>query len=441
MSKSANLFKHLLLEERVIIEDRLNHGKNIRSIASELGKSPSTILREIRNRAVTIPSLKNDCINKKDCFYQKLCGKPGCIGQLCCKCKIPCKKYCSNYIQAYCDRQLQPPYVCNDCSKKNFCQYEKRIYQANNAEKSYKDTLTLSRSGFDLTCKEMDIINALASPMLKNGLSPYQIKQTYGNKIPVSESTLRRIIDKNVLEARNIDLREKVKRRPRQTTKNNSHNKTLSVQKIGHLYADYLKYIQDNDVMVVEMDSVEGKKEESPALLTLTFKPLSMQLAFIMEHQSSECIVQTLDKIEISLGKELFSNIFKVILTDNGTEFTDIVGMETSCIDGNKRTCIYFCEPNRSDQKGSCENHHKMIRYIIPKGTSLAPYTQFDISLMMNHINSYKRKALFGKSAYELAMTVLPEDFFVLLGPEVIPVEEVLLKPSLLKNCHNKCNG
>lgn len=50
---------------------------------------------------------------------------------------------------------------------------------------------------------------------------------------------------------------------------------------------------------------------------------------------------------------------------------------------------------------------------------------------MMNHINSYKRKALFGKSAFELAKTVIPEDFFVLLGLEEIPPDKIVLRPSL----------
>lgn len=437
----AKNYKHLLLEERVLIEDRLNHEISIRAIAKELNKSPSTILREIRNHSTNVRSTKNDCLNFKDCHYKGLCGNADCTRRLCSRCNIPCKKFCQDYVKAYCNKLENPPYLCNACFQFNLCRYDKTIYKANQADTEYKTTLVSARSGFDVTEKEFATINSLASPLIKNGLSPYHIKQTYGEQLPVSESTLRRMIDKNELDARNIDLREKVKRRPRQTTRNNARNKTLSVQKIGHFYADYLKFVIEHDVMVVEMDCVEGKKEESPALLTLTFKSLSMQLAFIMEEQSCECVVQTLNKIEMSLGKELFSEIFQLLLTDNGKEFSNISGMETSCIDSSQRTRIYFCEPNRSDQKGSCENHHKMIRYIIPKGSSLMPYSQMNISLMMNHINSYKRKALFGKSAYDLAMSVLPEDFFILLGLEVIPAEEILLKPSLIKNCHSNCNG
>lgn len=60
-------------------------------------------------------------------------------------------------------------------------------------------------------------------------------------------------------------------------------------------------------------------------------------------------------------------------------------------------------------------------------------YTQAHIHLTMNHINSYCRKSLFGKSPYDLAMSIMPEDFFILLGLEKIPADEVILRPSLLK--------
>lgn len=429
----AKNYKHLSLEERVLIEDRLNFKKSIRSIANELGKSPSTILREIKNHSVNINEEFTDCLNRKDCNYRHLCGKTDCQ-RLCNRCSIPCRKFCTDYVKAYCDKLTVAPYVCNGCNRINLCRKARTIYKAGKADQMYKETLVHSRAGFDITEKEILTINTLASPLIKNGLSPYHIKQTYGDKLPVSESTLRRMIDRNELDARNIDLHDKVKRKPRKTTSNSSRNKSLSAQKIGHFYKDYLHYVEHNDVVITEMDTVEGIKEEEPVLLTLTFKTLSVQLAFIMEQQTSECVVETLNKIEISLGKELFANIFQLIITDNGKEFTDIVGMETSCIDGSKRTKLFFCETNRSDQKATCENHHKMIRYIIPKGTPMSPYNQLQISLMMNHINSYKRKALFGKSAYEIAKTVLPDDFFILLGLEEIPADEIILKPSLLKN-------
>lgn len=89
------------------------------------------------------------------------------------------------------------------------------------------------------------------------------------------------MIDKNILEVLNIDLRDKVKRKPRNKT---SHNiSPLSATKIGHFYGDYLSYLEENDVSIAEMDCVKGKKDEEEAtLLTLTIPSLSFQLAFIM---------------------------------------------------------------------------------------------------------------------------------------------------------------
>ncbi len=423
-----SLFKHLTHEQRVLIEDRLNHKVSIRAIAKELNKSPSTILREIQNHSVTIPTSSNDCAHKRDCHFQHICGDSSC-NRKCYSCQTLCTKYCDNYKKSACPKLDVSPYLCNGCKSVNFCMFDKTIYKSTEAQSQYVNTLTSVRSGFDITAEELETINTLASPLIKNGLSPYHIKQTYPEELIISEATLRRMIDKNMLEARNVDLRDKVKRKPRKTTHSIS---PLSTAKIGHFYGDFLKYIEENDVSITEMDCVKGKRDEEATLLTLTIPSLSFQLAFIMNNQTAESVVDTLNKIEFSLGYELFNQIFPVILTDNGSEFADIIGMETSCEVGKQRTKIFFCEPNRSDEKGSCENHHKMIRYVIPKGTSLEPYTQADITLMMNHINSYKRKALFGVSAFNLAKNVLPDDFFILLGIEEISPKEIILRPSLI---------
>lgn len=421
-------YKHLTHEQRVLIEDRLNHQISVRSIAKELEKSPSTILREIQNHSTSLPPLGNNCANKRDCNFKHLCGDMRCNNK-CYSCRVPCHKYCTYYKKTYCSKLNQPPYLCNGCKSLSYCEYDKTVYKSTEAQIEYKNLLSSTRSGFDITEEELDTINRLASPMIKNGLSPYHIKQTYPEEIAVSESTLRRMIDKNTLDAKNIDLRDKVKRKPRKERKITP----LPTSKVGHFYGDFLKYMEENDISYAEMDCVEGKQDEDTTLLTLTIPSLSFQLAFIMNAQTMEEVVCTLNKLETILGYELFQQVFPVILTDNGSEFSDIGGMELSG-DKSKQKCkIFFCEPNRSDQKGSCENHHKMIRYVIPKGTSLEPFTQENINLMMNHINSYKRKALYGKSALNMAKALLPEDFFLLLGIEEIPPEKIILKPSLIE--------
>lgn len=72
------------------------------------------------------------------------------------------------------------------------------------------------------------------------------------------------------------------------------------------------------DSTVAQRDCVEGKKFEVATLLTLTLPAVSLQLAFIMEQHNSAEIVNMLNKIEVSLGYQLFNKIFPVILTDMG---------------------------------------------------------------------------------------------------------------------------
>ena len=140
-----------------------------------------------------------------------------------------------------------------------------------------------------------------------------------------------------------------------------------------------------------------------------------MQLLFILDEHTSATVVSMLDVIEQSLGRELFASCFPLILTDNGHEFSDIEGMERS-IYGGQRTCVFFCAPNRSGQKAECENNHRLLRDIIPKGTSIEPFNQTDMTLAANHLNGYARKPLFGRCPYDLAMAALPEGFFMLPG-------------------------
>ena len=313
---------HLSYADRVLICDWIRRGESFRSIALYLKKSPTTISREVKTHTQTIKTKGNDCLNKKNCVHKAICGKTNCSSKLCKSCKIPCKKFCSDYTKAYCEKLLQPPYVCNGCPKAGYCNYERKIYNPHAAEKEYRDMLVNRRNGFDLTYEQITQIDEMVSPLICNGLSPYHIKQTYGDKLPVSESTLRKLIAQGELKARNINLRDQVKRRPRKKSTPKLHNETLTPLKIGHKYEDYLQYMATHDTHAVQMDCVEGKKEDSAVLLTLHFPQFRMQLAYIMDAHTSACVVNTLDKLEESLGSVLFKETFPVILTDYAEEKT-----------------------------------------------------------------------------------------------------------------------
>ena len=125
----------------------------------------------------------------------------------------------------------------------------------------------------------------------------------------------------------------------------------------------------------------------------------------------------------------------EILLTDNGSEF----------INPNKFTelsdnChIFYCHPNRSNEKGSVENIHEFIRRVIPKGISLNVYNQEDINLICNNTNSLYRKSLDGKCAFDLVEKYIPLDKLELLGFKKIEDYNVNLTPQLLgdKNIKN----
>lgn len=420
--------KHLTADDRIRIDSLLSEDFSLRYIADRLGKSPSTISREIKNHSVIHSSRRCDCTYSASCHKKHICGSSSCTKK--CKSCSKARKHCSDYVQLFCDSlQSHPLHLCNSCHKKNFCHLQQRYYSGLSAQQQYRDTLINSRNGFDLTAQELSTINSIVSPLVSRGQSIYHIVQSNRDSLPVSESTLRRLIGNCELDIRPIDLPEAVKRKPRH--KSSSHP-IPPVSKAGHLYADYLSYIQTHDIPVVQMDCIEGIQTDSCAVLSLHFVAFHMQLYFILDSHTSVAVISMLDRIELTLGKDLFALCFPLILTDNGKEFSDIPSMERSVFSGT-RTSIFFCEPNRSDQKAQCECNHKLFRRIIPKGTSIDSFMQTDMSLATNHINSYVRKSLFGKSPYDLAKASLPEDFFILLGLEQQCPESVILTPKLLQ--------
>lgn len=432
--KPLNPLRRLTFEERVIIEDRLNHKKSLTEISAELKRNVSSIGREIKKHSSSSKSQKNDCAVRNTCRRKNVCGNKTCK-YICAHCprKIICKRYCPGYESTICPKLIKPPYVCNGCPKKPFCENDKQFYSAKQAN---EEAITLrheSNAGFDLTGEQFKAIDEMVSPMLQNGCSVYHTAKTLGDALFVSEATLYRLVDKGELTARNIDLRRKVKLHPRKK-RLMKNEQGLTIRKIGRTWKDYLEYISDHeDICVVQMDCVEGCETSKHVLLTLHWTDIGFQIARIMTSQTAENVVTVLDKMEVLLGTEAFIQLFPVILTDNGAEFSDIDGMERSYYDPQvKRTRIFFCEPNRANEKGSCENNHRLIRYIIPKGTDLDQFTQEDIDHCMSHVNSYKRKKMMGMSPISIVKQVFPEHFLPTLGLDEIPPEEVILLPALL---------
>lgn len=441
IKSSSKKGSHLTLADRAKIEYGLNHHHSIREISRDLGKAPSSVKREIERNCNVVKDYANSCSHINSCNVHHACGRTDCSALCRSRCRTTCYEWCDKYEVLECKKLKRSPHVCNGCMNLNVspvpCALDRKIYFADAAHSKYRSLLRDRRSGFDLTLGELIDIDNVVSPLLKRGQSPYHIMQN--NTLPISLSSLYRIVDSGELQAGNLDLKQKLRRKPRRTDRHGEKiAKRIQEAKVGHLYDDFLTFMAEHDTFHTEMDCVIGKNDESNAILTIHFPGLQMQLAFYLSEHTAFNVVTKLDAIELLLGYDLFRRVFPVILTDNGSEFSDVAGIERSAFDPKlKRTHVFYCDPNRSDEKASCENNHRLIRDVIPKSTSLKPYTQEDVTLMMNHINSYCRKKSFGKCAYDLAMDVFPVEFFDLLGLYKVPANEITLKPSLLKEAYS----
>lgn len=175
-------------------------------------------------------------------------------------------------------------------------------------------------------------------------------------------------------------------------------------------------------------------KSLSKCLLTIHFVDTSFMLAFLRDANTSKSVTDIYETLHETFEKELFKKLFPVILTDNGSEFSNPKAIEC----GTKkftglRTNVFYCDAGSPYQKGAIEVNHELIRRILPKGSSFNHLTQEDISLMMNHINSYKRKKLNNRSPYETFSFYHGEEILQKLGCSPIAASDIMLKPALLK--------
>jgi hypothetical protein len=94
---------------------------------------------------------------------------------------------------------------------------------------------------------------------------------------------------------------------------------------------------------------------------------------------------------------------------------------------------MFYCDPQAPFQKGSAERNHEFIRRFLPKGKSLDGFSQTDISLMMDHINSYTRESLGNKSPYDMFEFLYGSEVLDLLDCHRISPNDVTLNRSIFR--------
>lgn len=428
-------FKHLTLQDRITIDHMLKSSSSFKAIGKELNKDCTSISKEIRNHIIfkrtgSFGKAFNNCANRFSCNKSYLCESTECRNRYCRFC-ARCTHICGDFNKQDCSLLTKPPYVCNGCVKLKNCTLQKSFYSAIEAQKEYESIRSESRAGITVDEDEILRLDRIISPLIRNGQSIHHICSNNRDVIMCSEKTIYNYVDYNLFSARNIDLPRKVRYRPR---KNNNvvHFKVDKSCRIGRTYEDFGQFIKEHpDTPIVEMDTVEGVKG-GKVLLTIHFTDSQFMLAFIRDANTSQSVIDIFEHLYAELGKDTFSKLFPVILTDNGSEFSNPSAIEFDK-EGSQRTHIFYCDPSAPYQKGAAENNHELIRRIVSKGQSFNGYRPEDITLMMNHINSYGRKKLNDRSPHSVFSFLHGTEILKKLDAECIPYNAIILNPKLLK--------
>ena len=167
--KGSTKYKHLTEDERLEIQQRLDHGMTFKAIGKRVGKDQTTISKEVKKHLET-----------RGCEVRRI-NEDGTEAGL-----------------AICPSLLKSPFVCNPCSKRHSnCGRQKQLYVARKAESEYKFTLSDAREGIPLNKAEFYETDRIVTSGIKRGQHLYHIMQT--NKLSVSKSSVYRYLHKGYL--------------------------------------------------------------------------------------------------------------------------------------------------------------------------------------------------------------------------------------------------
>lgn len=392
MITSEKKNKHLQLEDRIEIQECLCKGMTFKAIAARIGKDPTTVSKEV---------------------------------------KLHAAEYTSAFTKtnATCPKLLKAPFVCNGCSKQNHtnCIYPRRKYTAKIAQKEYETTLVESREGIPLNKEEFYETERILSAAVKSGQHIYHA--ITANELPVSKSTVYRHIQAGYYEISKIDLPRAVKFKQRKSKK--AEYVPQGIRK-NRSYEDFLHFMEENPYCCYcEMDTVIGRIGDK-VIMTFQFVNVDFMFGILLDNKSAAEASEKITALKQKLTSHgfCFSELFPVLLTDNGGEFSNVYAFEND-LSGAKETSVFFCDPNCPWQKPHVENNHTLLRNILPKGTSFDDLDQEAVNLIFSHVNAVKRKQFHGRCAYDMFCFAYSAELARILGVSAIDPKDVVQSPKL----------
>jgi IS30 family transposase len=387
--------KHMTLEDRIEIQECLSKGMTFKAIAARISKDPTTVSKEVKLHSRTYT---NSFVKTDEC----------------------------------CPKLLRAPFVCNGCDKCRYasCKYTRRKYIAKEAQKEYELVLSESREGIPLNKEEFYETEKTISNAVKAGQHIYHA--IHANELPVSKSTVYRHITKGYYSISPLDLPRALKFKPRKAKACEYVPKGV---KIGRSYEDFTHLLEENPLIpYIEMDTVIGRIG-GKVIMTFQFVNVDFMFGILLDNKTAAEAGAKITALKHKLKKAgmSFGEVFPLLLTDNGGEFSNVFAFEND-LEGNKETSLFFCDPNASYQKPHVENNHILFRDIVPGGSSYDDFSQDTVNLIFSHVNAVKRKQFNGKSAFDMFTFTYSAQLASVLGISAVDPTKVIQSPKLLKS-------
>ena len=368
------------------------------------------------------------------CRHSHVCDNQDCRRKPCGHCG-KCNAVCPDFREGECRRLKQAPYVCNWCVDYSKCTLKKRMHFSSGAHENYRQTLRKAHSGTHLSWETPCTMDRLLREHLSGGQSIHHIMAHSTDLIPVGGKTVYRLIANGLMPfVRRMDLPEAAGRKRKSSLPEKGRRHADLRRGDRRSCQDFLRHMEGHSTAsVVEMDSVIGRVwEGGKCLPTLNFNFCGMMPVFLRERNDAQSVVECLDWLEGRLGPETFRELLQVVLTDNGGEFTLVDRMEAGK-DGSRRIGrLFFCNPYSSWQKGRVENNHRILRRVLPRGTSFDSLDQDRVNLPVPHVNSMPRAEYNDVPALETFGKTVGEETLQRLGIRPVPPGQVVLAPKPL---------
>lgn len=209
--------------------------------------------------------------------------------------------------------------------------------------------------------------------------------ELFDSAIVPCTTTLYQWIDRGIMKTTNLDLLEKLSRKPKVTSQKQRQNKRV----LGTSIDERPEEIESRETFGHwEIDTVVGSKTKSDAvLLTLAERQTRFEVILKLAGKDAHSVNQAVQTLRERAG-ESFTQLFKTVTSDNGSEFA---GLHNSLQDAVN---VYFSHPYASWERGTSENQHKFIRRFIPKGEPISVISENQCLRIQQWMNNYPRKKL-----------------------------------------------